>query len=337
MFKIGPIPIWGDLVLAPLAGFSDRVYRRICREHGAALCYTEMALAEGVLHINRRTRQILDFDVDEVPRVAQLLGSDIDELAAAACELEARGAHVIDLNMGCSVYKVVCKGAGAALLTDPVNVGRIVAQLTRAVSVPVTAKIRLGWEAAKPNYLDIARVLEDNGAALIAVHGRARDQKYDVPANWDAIAAVKQTVHIPVIGNGDVHVFADVARMKAHTGCDAVMIGRAAIGNPWIFGGGDRRAVPMAARIEQVRRHLLAMLDFYGERDGVKKFRKHLLKYLREKSLKPLTQRLIRCEDAACVLALLETQGCKDAKASHAPFPPSGGASHAHLPPAGGD
>lgn len=280
-FWVRGLPIYGELVLAPMAGYTDQPYRRICRRRGAALVVTELISADGLLHANERTWQMLTFEPAERPIAIQLLGRDAALLEMAARRVEPLGPDLIDLNLGCSVHKVTKTGAGAALLYDPSNVGRIMARLTHAVSVPVTAKIRLGPEREILNYLEVARALEDNGAALITVHGRTRHQRYNEPADWDAIAAVKQAVHIPVLGNGDVHVVADVARMKAHTGCDGVMVGRAALGHPWFFQYRDRADVPWDERRELMLYHLDRMVACYGPRHGVIHFRKHAVRYLR--------------------------------------------------------
>ncbi|MBP8864067.1 MAG: tRNA dihydrouridine synthase DusB [Anaerolineae bacterium] len=280
-FWVRDVPIYGELVLAPMAGYTDRPYRSICRRLGAAWVVTELLSADGLLHASERTRQMLAFGEDERPLAMQLFGRDAAVLEAAARLVEPFAPDFIDLNLGCSVPKVTKTGAGAGLLSDPVNVGRIMARLTRAVRVPVTAKIRLGPERETLNYLEVARALEDNGAALIAVHGRTRHQRYNEPADWDAIAAVKQAVRIPVVGNGDVNVVADIARMKAHTGCDAVMIGRAAQGHPWIFQYRDRKDVPWEERRTVMLEHLERMAAHYGPRYGVIHFRKHLVRYLR--------------------------------------------------------
>jgi nifR3 family TIM-barrel protein len=183
--------------------------------------------------------------------------------------------------MGCSVPKVAGRGAGAALLREPAKIGRIFARLTKALSIPVTGKIRLGWDDNALNYLEVAKILEDNGASLIAVHGRTKVQAYNGAANWDAIAEIKQAVKIPVIGNGDVACVADIDRIKRHTGCDGVMIARAAIGNPWIFQRKDIHEVTLAEKAQLIYRHLDLMLDFYGEDRGLILFRKHVVKYVR--------------------------------------------------------
>ncbi len=281
VFKIRDIPVFGDLILSPMAGFSDKPYRLICREYGSAMSYTEFVSADGILHGNERTMEMLKFDSSERPMVFQIFGHDETILAEAARKIEQLGPDIIDLNMGCSVKKISNRGSGAALLKDPVKIGCIFSRLTRALSVPVTGKIRLGWDSESLNYLEVAKIMEDNGAALIAVHGRTKAQAYRGQANWDAIAAVKQAVSIPVIGNGDVHTVADIERIKQHTNCDAVMIARAAIGNPWIFQRKDIQEITLAEKAALINRHLDLMLDFYGEERGLILFRKHIVKYIR--------------------------------------------------------
>ena len=280
VFYVRDIPVYGDLILSPMDGFSDLPYRLICREYGSAMSYTEFTSCEAILRDARPALRQLDYDPSEKPQLSfQIFDSDEDRIVACAQKIEALGPGIIDLNMGCSVSSVSGRGAGAGLLRDPQKVARIFSRLSKAVRVPVTAKIRLGWDARSRNYLEIARILEDNGASLIAVHGRTKEQGYKGVADWDAIAEVKQAVKIPVIGNGDVKTVADIARIKAHTGCDGVMIGRAAIGNPWIFQRKDRHQVTVEEVIALLKRHLRAMLDYYGPH-GLILFRKHAVKYM---------------------------------------------------------
>lgn len=305
-FWVRGLPVYGELVLAPLAGFTDRIYRGICRAQGAAMVFTELISADGLLYANERTWEMLAFDAAERPLGIQLFGREATAIVEAAQRVEALGPDVIDLNLGCSVPKVAKKGAGAAMLADPAALGRLMAALTRTLSVPVTAKIRLGPEREVRNYLEVARALEDNGAALITVHGRTRGQRYDEPADWDAIAEVKQAVRIPVLGNGDVRVVADVARMRAHTGCDGVMVGRAALGHPWFFAYRDRCEVPWEERRALMLAHLEQMTAQLGPRDGVIQFRKHAVKYLRgstiPKAVYPLLLETVEPEEFRALL-----------------------------------
>ena len=264
-----------------MAGFSDVPFRTICREYGSAMSYTEFASVDGIKWTAKRTRKLLDYREFERPVTFQIFGADEDMLILGAQTVEAWGPDMIDINLGCSVPKVSGRGAGAGLLRDPAKIGRIFSKLCKAVRVPVTAKIRLGRTSDARNHLEVAHILEDNGASLIAVHGRTRDQNYAHPADWDAIGEVKQAVKIPVIGNGDVRRAADIERMKRQTGCDAVMIGQGAMGNPWIFQRRDFDSVPFTDKMAMLRRHLAAMVEFYGEEKGVVLFRKHAVRYLR--------------------------------------------------------
>jgi nifR3 family TIM-barrel protein len=315
-FTVRDVPVYGDLILSPMAGFSDMPFRLICREYGSAMSYTEFVAAEAILHPNDKTQRMLAFQPSEAPMVFQFFGNDETLLEAAARRLAPLGPTILDLNMGCSVKNVSGRGAGAGLLRDPAKIGRIFERLTKAVSIPVTGKIRLGWDDDSRNYRDVARILEDSGAALIAVHGRTKAQMYQGQADWDAIAEVKQTVKIPVVGNGDVRTVADIERIKRHTGCDAVMIGRAAIGNPWIFQRRDRHEVTLADQTAMVRRHLALMLDFYGRERGLVLFRKHVVKYVKGvHGASDLHQRMVTCEEADAFIELIaEWETCGSAE-----------------------
>jgi tRNA-dihydrouridine synthase B len=314
-FMVQDIPVYGDLILSPMAGFSDKPYRLLCREYGSAMSYTEFVSADGLLHANDRTRKMLAFDPSERPMVFQIFGQDEGVLEEAVRRIEPLGPDIIDINMGCSARKVAYRGSGAGLLKDPPKIGRIFARLTRALSIPVTGKIRLGWDDDSLNYLEVAKILEDSGASLIAVHGRTKEQAYKGQANWDAIAEIKQAVSVPVIGNGDVQTVADIERIKQQTGCDGVMIGRAAIGNPWIFQRKDFDQVTLAEKSELIYRHLDLMLDFYGEERGLILFRKHVVKYVRGLShIGKVKQQLITCTRPEEFVALMNAYEAEAAK-----------------------
>ena len=306
-FHVGRLPVYGDLILAPMDGFSDLPFRSLARQLGSAMSYTEFVNARDVLHNFTLVAPRLRYLEFERPVVFQLFDDDPDRLLAAALRVRTLNPDVIDINMGCSARTVAGRGAGAGLLQTPHKIARIFSTLTHALDVPITGKIRLGWDDTSRNYLEIARIVEDNGGALLAVHARTRQQGYSGQADWDAIAEIKAALSIPVIGNGDVRIPADIERMKAYTGVDAVMIARAAIGNPWIFARLDRREVPP----EQVRatmlKHLESMLAFYGAERGLVLFRKHAARYISPFGLPPgLRTRLLTCAQPAEFTALLE-------------------------------
>ena len=280
VFFIGKVPITGRLILAPMDGFSDLPFRSICRAFGSAISYTSFVSAASVLAETHQTEAALEYLPEERPIVFQIFDDDEARLEQAAVRLLERRPDIIDINMGCSARCVAGRGAGAGLLRDPLKVGRIVRRLCRAVAVPVTAKIRLGWDATSRNYLDVARAIEDNGGQLIAVHGRTKVQGYGGSADWGPIAEIKAAVRIPVLGNGDVQSAEEAQLRIRQTGCDGVMIGRAAMGNPWIFGPDPSASLPPSEVLTVARSHLAGMLARYGDPRGVVLFRKHLTRYL---------------------------------------------------------
>ena len=279
-FLLGATPVYGDTVLAPMDGYSDLPFRSVCRELGSAISYTEFIHAPDVLHRPERIRARWQYLPWEQPVVFQIYGSTPQTMLEAALRLQEHGPAAIDINMGCPDGRIVRRGAGAGMLRTPIKVARTIRLLSRHLEVPVTAKIRLGLDDNCRNYRLIARIVEENGGALLAVHGRTRAQGYRGQADWDAIAEVVQLVRIPVLGNGDVRTVADIERMKQHTGAAGVMIGRAAIRNPWIFAHRERAEVPPEEVWEVLQRHLARSLSFYGEERGVVLFRKFAAQYL---------------------------------------------------------
>jgi nifR3 family TIM-barrel protein len=282
-FHIGGLPVFGRLALSPMDGYSDLPFRSLCRSLGSALSYTEFINAIDVLgggECIRRVRQRAAFLPAERPVVFQIFDSEPARLAEAALRLQEFGPDVIDVNMGCSDSSVAGRGAGAGLLQTPHKIAEIFCRLTGLLEVPVTGKIRLGWDDDSRNYLEVARIIEDNGGALIAVHGRTRRQAYGGQADWDAIAEVRQAVRIPVLGNGDVRTLDDARLLLDHTGCAGALIGRAARGNPWLFAGLERGQVSPAQVRQTICQHLERSLAFYGEERGLVLFRKHARNYL---------------------------------------------------------
>ena len=284
IFRVGNVPVFGDVILSPMAGYSDVPYRALCRAYGSAMHYTEFVPVEALLgrRVHPRFGQRLDKQAGERPFVIQIFGNDAQKLLRAAQRVLEWEPDIIDVNMGCSTRKVSGRGAGAGMMPQPDLVAETFRLLSTQLPVPVSGKIRLGWDEDQKNFREIARIMEDNGAALIAMHGRTKVQKYGGQADWAAIAALRQTVTVPVIGNGDVQSPADIDRMKAQTGCDAVMVGRAAIGNPWIFARRDKATLTLSDVLTAVRRHLAEMVAYYGDPDGLILFRKHLKQYLAE-------------------------------------------------------
>lgn len=315
-FCIRNVPVFGDLVLAPMSGYNDQPFRLLCQEYGAALTYTGLLAANSILYGsqkygNRRTNEMLRLHVDEHPLVCQLFGSDVAILKKAAQKILPLHMDVMDINMGCAKYKVTRSGAGSALLRDPLKVGEIIDQLSQVLPIPVTAKIRLGLDEEdrkNRSYLRIAYILQDNGAAMIAVHGRTAGQGFSGAADWDAIAEIKQVLSIPVLASGDVTSTDDIVRIKQYTGCDGVMIGRAALGNPWIFQHLNRGDISWVERKTVILKHLDKSLVFHGSKHGLHRFRKHLRGYLRQSGLpKWYRSQMLACECPDLLIDMLNT------------------------------
>jgi nifR3 family TIM-barrel protein len=278
-FHVGEIPIYGDTVLAPMDGYSDWPFRSLCRSLGSAMSYTEFVKVEKILSRSKEPAKRLYYEEAERPITFQIYGDDPDLILKAALRVQELNPDIIDINMGCPAKSIADRGAGVGLMLTPLKIVRTFKKLTAALRVPVTGKFRLGWDHCK-NYKLIARIVEENGGSLIAIHGRTKEQRYSGDADWDAIAEVKSLVKIPVIGSGDVKTVADIQRMKRYTACDAVMIGRAAIANPWIFSGLDRDEVSPEQLQKTVHEHLAKSIQFYGEEDGQRLFRKYAVQYL---------------------------------------------------------
>lgn len=279
-FWVGKIPIYGSLILSPMDGLSDRPFRSLVRRLGSAMSYTEFINALDVIYGNPYLDERLSFYEFERPVVFQIFDDDPDRILSAALKLRKRNPDLIDVNLGCSARTVTNRGAGAALLRSPQKISRIISALVSNLDIPVTAKIRLGWDDQNLNYLDVARTIEDSGASLLAVHGRTKMQGYTGHADWDAIASIKQILHIPVIANGDVRSLADIQAIKKLTQCDGVMIGRGAMENPWLFAGLDRDQVSNIEVLSTMTAHLQDMVEFYGDERGVILYRKYAKRIL---------------------------------------------------------
>ncbi len=291
-FHVRDIPIYGDAILAPMDGYSDWPFRSLCRELGSAMSYTEFVQVEKILSRSKQPAAKLHYEEVERPITFQLYGDDPNKILEAALRVQDWGPNIIDINMGCPAKSVSHRGAGVGMMKSPLRIARTFSKLSAKLKVPVTGKIRLGWERNK-NYKLIARIVEECGGSLIAIHGRTKEQSYSGNANWDAIAEVKAAVKIPVIGNGDVKRVEDIERMKKYTGCDAVMIGRAALANPWIFSRLDREQVTAEQVRQTVHTHLAKSIQFYGEEDGQRLFRKYAVQYLLLRTLTRETRKQI--------------------------------------------
>ena len=285
--NIGDVKLENPYILAPMAGVTDLPFRLLCKEQGAGLLCMEMISAKALQYKNKNTKALLSIHPKEYPVSLQLFGSDADIISRMAQEIEELPFQILDINMGCPVPKVVKNGEGSALMNRPELVYEIVSKTVKAIKKPVTVKIRKGFDETSVNAPEIAKIIEQAGAAAIAVHGRTREQYYSGKADWDIIRQVKEAVSIPVIGNGDVFSGESALRMRRETGCDGVMIARGAQGNPWVFselleyertGRMPKRPTPEEIR-DMMLRHARMQIEFKGDYLGIREMRKHVAWY----------------------------------------------------------
>lgn len=285
--KIGNVLLENIYILGPMAGVTDLPFRLLCKEQGAGLLCMEMVSAKAILYNNKNTESLLEIHPEETPVSLQLFGSDPKIVSEMAKRIEDRPFAILDINMGCPVPKIVGNGEGSALMREPKLAGEIIAATVKAIEKPVTVKIRKGFDAEHVNAVEMAKIAEDAGAAAVAVHGRTREQFYSGEADWEIIAKVKEAVSIPVIGNGDVTDGKSAEKLLVQTGCDGVMIGRAARGNPWLFKqiaaylkeGHTLPPPTMEEKREMILRHAALQMEIKGEYTGVREMRKHLSWY----------------------------------------------------------
>ena len=316
-FKIGNVVIKNQIVLAPMAGISNTSYRKIIKEMGAGLIYAEMVSDKAVMYGNERTFDLLKMDDFERPIAQQIFGSDKESFVKAAIEIEKRmHPDIIDINMGCPVPKVAVRAqAGSALLKNPEKIKEIVEAVVEAVSVPVTVKIRSGWDNKHINAVEVAKVCEEAGAAAITVHARTREQGYSGKADWNIIKEIKEAVKIPVIGNGDVTSCYLAKKMLDETGCDAVMIGRGVLGNPWLIRecvnyldfGLEPEEVSFEEKIEMMKKHYKLLCEDKNEKVALLEIRSHILWYLKGMpNSKEMKNKVMSCKTSDDIFKALD-------------------------------
>lgn len=317
MWKIGNVEINGKIVVAPMAGISNMTFRRICKSMGASLVVAEMVSDKAITYGNEKTFELLRMNDDERPISQQIFGSDVKSFVEAAKIVEEKmKPDIIDINMGCPVPKVAVKNqAGSALLKNPEKVGEIIKAVVGAVNVPVTVKIRSGWDQSSINAVEIAKIAEANGASAITVHARTRAQGYSGKADWNIIKEVVNAVDIPVIGNGDVVSCYDAKKMLDETGCSAVMIGRGLLGNPWLIkecveyleSGKLPEVIDYNEKIDMMEYHLNMLCEDKTEKQAVLEIRNHLLNYLKGlPENKEVKNQVCRCKSRLEIVKVLE-------------------------------
>lgn len=287
--KIGNVQTQNNVFLAPMAGVTDMPFRVLCKKEGAGLTYTEMVSAKGLFYKDKKTKNLLEIGEIEKPCAVQIFGSDPDIMSETAEGLSELDIDIIDINSGCPTPKIIKNGEGSALMQNPKLFGEIVKKVSKTSKKPITIKFRKGWDEASVNAIEIAKIAEANGAAAITVHGRTREQFYSGKADWGIIKSVKEAVSIPVIGNGDIFTPQDAKKILEYTGCDGIMIGRGAQGNPWIFKrvltyletGEMLPETTVDEKINKIFEHFELMIKLKNEILAVKEMRKHISWYIK--------------------------------------------------------
>ncbi|AEY67828.1 tRNA dihydrouridine synthase DusB [Clostridium sp. BNL1100] len=314
--KIGNVELKNNIFLAPMAGVTDMPFRVLCKEQECGLVYTEMVSAKGMHYDDDKSNKLTLMHEIEKPGAVQIFGSDPTIMAEVAEKLNASDAAIIDINMGCPAPKITKNGEGSALMKNPELIAEIIRAVVSASQKPVTVKIRKGWDDSRINAVEIARIAEENGASAVAVHGRTREQYYSGKADWDIIRQVKEAVSIPVIGNGDVTGPREAQKLLEETRCDAIMVGRGAQGNPWIFKKivrflEDGTIIPDPSpeeKIETIIRHMNMLIDLKGERTGILEMRSHIAWYIKGMRDAAYTkQKIFQMTDKEEIISLLKS------------------------------
>jgi nifR3 family TIM-barrel protein len=315
LLKIGNVELENKVFLAPMAGVTDMPFRILCKEQGCGLVYTEMVSAKGMHYDDKKSTQLTFLNDSEKPGAVQIFGSDSEIMAEVALKLNQSDAAIIDINMGCPAPKITKNGEGSALMKRPDVASKIIKAVVGVSQKPVTVKIRKGWDDESINAVDMAMIAEENGASAITVHGRTREQYYSGRADWNIIREVKKAVAIPVIGNGDVTGPKEAKQLFEETGCDAIMVGRGAQGNPWIFNQINMyleygEIVPTPSPEEKIRtiiRHMNMLIDYKGEKTGILEMRSHIAWYI--KGLRDASyakQKIFTLTDKSEIISLLQ-------------------------------
>ena len=315
---IGNIKLNGYAALAPMAGVADRAFRELCMDFGAGCCVSEMVSSKGIAYHSKKSAELMEIAESERPCAVQIFGTEPQTMADAAKFAMQYKPEVIDINMGCPAPKIAGGGSGAALMRDPDLCGRIVQAVSQAVDIPVTVKIRSGYDAEHINAVEVAKLAEQNGAQAVTVHGRTRAQFYAPPVNFDIIREVKQALSIPVIGNGDICDAKSAQHMLEYTGCDYIMIGRGALGNPWVFREineyFDKGIITNKPTIEEkcdvLLRHIKAVVEYKGERVGMREARKHTAYYLKGFRNAAKLRNMETLEDLEYLIQEIRTSNC---------------------------
>lgn len=314
--KIGNVTLENRVFLAPMAGVTDMPFRILCKEQGCGLVYTEMVSAKGMHYEDEKSTKLTLLDEKEKPGAVQIFGSEPEIMAGVVERLNSSDASIIDINMGCPAPKITKNGEGSALMKRPELVEKIIKAAVKASQKPVTVKFRKGWDDSNINAVEIAKIAEASGASAVAVHGRTREQYYSGKADWDIIRQVKQAVSIPVIGNGDVTGPKEARRLLDETGCDAIMIGRGAQGNPWIFKrilkyleDGSLIEEPTAEeKINTIIRHMSMLIEHKGERTGILEMRSHIAWYIKGlRDAAHTKQKIFTMNDKDEIISLLQS------------------------------